>query len=442
MRRAPVVIALSLLLLFMGRGVLDLSPVERAAAPYLYDLLTWEVTHLPNKWVHKLWSFLPWNSKSQQERLEDLQRYFQIGKEIRELESEMAQLYVGPPHGTGNPGAVENEDEGSRINRELDGLRRARSAIRSGVEETLESEVSTVLVSEGLSSRIGLIFPPVDVALTGPPRVLVISPRDRIERVKTLLLRSDMSIEEMEELERKIFQEQDLAALVQGIGGVATYPTIVRSGSSLRHAAITSAHEWLHTYWFFRAMGWNMFTSPQMNTLNETAATVAGVEIGKRVYEAITGQKIQEPPPSGPSTIGEAVPPRGVEEVFNFDREMRKTRRRAGELLGEGKIEEAEAYMEERRKLFVDNGFHIRKLNQAYFAFRGTYATSPASVSPIGAEVERVWRASGSVGEFIRTMARFGSYQEFLEHLSGLPEEPEGAKVRDDREPARTHNSP
>ena len=66
----------------------------------------------------------------------------------------------------------------------------------------------------------------------------------------------------------------------------------------------------------------------------------------------------------------------------------------------------------------------------------------PASVSPIGAEVERVWRASGSVGEFIRTMARFGSYQEFLEHLSGLPEEPEGAKVRDDREPARTHNSP
>ncbi len=47
------------------------------------------------------------------------------------------------------------------------------------------------------------------------------------------------------------------------------------------------------------------------------------------------------------------------------------------ELLAAGKIEEAEAYMEARRQVFWDNGYAIRKLNQAYFAFYGAYADVP-----------------------------------------------------------------
>ena len=101
---------------------------------------------------------------------------------------------------------------------------------------------------------------------------------------------------------------------------------------------------------------------------------------------------------------------------------MRETRLRVDELLAEGRIEDAEAYMEERRRLFADNGFQIRKLNQAYFAFHGTYAASPASVSPIGGEVQRLRDTSDSLGDFIRAMASFGSYQEFQEHLRTLSE--------------------
>ena len=41
---------------------------------------------------------------------------------------------------------------------------------------------------------------------------------------------------------------------------------------------------------------------------------------------------------------------------FDFRLEMRKTRIRADELLEDGKIEEAEAYMEERRQVFVAEG--------------------------------------------------------------------------------------
>ena len=107
----------------------------------------------------------------------------------------------------------------------------------------------------------------------------------------------------------------------------------------------------------------------------------------------------------------------GNPAVFDFDAEMRETRARVDELLAQGMIEEAEAYMEERRQLFVANGHLIRKINQAYFAFHGTYATSPSSVSPIGDQMRRLRAQSKSLEEFLRTVASFGSYQEF----SGSP---------------------
>ena len=72
LRRASVLVLLSLLLLSMGRGEPVFSPIELAAAPYRFDLISWEITHLPDKWVHKLGSILPWNATSRQERLDDL----------------------------------------------------------------------------------------------------------------------------------------------------------------------------------------------------------------------------------------------------------------------------------------------------------------------------------------------------------------------------------
>ena len=411
----------------MGQGELHISPVEMAAAPYRYDLLTWEVSHLPDKWLFKLWSLLPWNSRSRQERLEDLREFFQIGQEVSALERELADLRgSSSPEGNNPDSSVKTSPgvEAKALAKRLDALGEKRSSMKPGVEETLESEVSAVLAQEGVSSRIGLIFPPVDVALSSPPRVLVVSPRARIHRTETVLLKPNMKVDDIEVLEKKIFDEQDLVALVENIGGVATYPTIVRGDSSLRHAAITTAHEWLHTYWFFRPLGWNFWDSPEMTTLNETAATLASRELGNRVYEAITGGKAEEHAPSDAIAGGEELAPEESEGEgeggFDFDREMRNTRLRVDELLAEGKVADAEAYMEDRRRRFVDNGFYIRKLNQAYFAFHGTYATSPASVSPIGDEVERLQSMTDSVGKFIRTMSGFGSYQEFRDYLARL----------------------
>ena len=148
-----------------------------------------------------------------------------------------------------------------------------------------------------------------------------------------------------------------------------------------------------------------------MSTLTETVANLAGEEIGDITYEAITGEKViryeqqedYEPPP------------------FDFNKEMHKTRLRVDELLAEGRIEEAEAYMKERRQVFAQEGYYIRKLNQAYFAFHGTYADTPASVSPIHDELKTLRHNSSSVGEFIRTVSGFGNYEDFRAYVETLP---------------------
>ena len=94
-----------------------------------------------------------------------------------------------------------------------------------------------------------------------------------------------------------------------------------------------------------------------------------------------------------------------------------RPRRTADALLALGRVDEAEQYMEQRRRLFVDNGYAIRVINQAYFAFHGTYAESPASVSPIAGQLHELRERTATLGEFIRTVARFPTYDAFLAYL-------------------------
>ena len=273
----------------------------------------------------------------------------------------------------------------------------------------MESEIRAVLAEEGFASRIGVIFPPVDTVYARSPGVLILSPRDRISRISTTLLRPGIDDQDRETLEDLVLQERDLAALVENTGGVAAYPSVVSSSGSLHGALVTTAHEWLHHWFFFQPLGQHFWDSADMTTLNETAATLGGRAIGDRALTAMTGEVIDRDAPSA------APDP----DVFDFNAEMRETRLRAEELLAEGKIEEAEAYMEERRQLMVENRFFIRKINQAFFAFHGSYATGAASVSPVGEQLQDLQDRTVSLAEFIKTVGRFGSYDEFLSHIGG-----------------------
>jgi hypothetical protein len=108
------------------------------------------------------------------------------------------------------------------------------------------------------------------------------------------------------------------------------------------------------------------------------------------------------------------------EESFDYRKEMYETRLRVDELLSQGKIEEAEEFMEKRRQVFWENGYPIRKLNQAYFAFYGAYADQPfsaAGADPVGSDVRLLRSRSNSLAEFIRVISGLRSYQELVNLL-------------------------
>ena len=144
-----------------------------------------------------------------------------------------------------------------------------------------------------------------------------------------------------------------------------------------------------------------------MTTLNETAANIGGEIIGDRAFTAMTGEVVTREPST------EAVDP----GEFNFGAVMRETRLAAEDLLAEGKIEEAEAYMEEQRLFIAEQGIFIRKINQAFFAFHGSYATGDASVSPIGDQLEELNDRVESLEDFLKTVGEFDRVSDLSEYL-------------------------
>ena len=389
---------LAVLVTAPGNGDHRPTDLDLVVAPYRYSLVSWEVSHFMDKWVHKLGDVLPGiGPPDAAERRAQVREFFSLGRELQELELRIV-LETSEIGSTGHGVAAE-----IRL------IEMRREAMQRDVEETVESEVDAILNREGFSAWPGLIFPPVDTHFSKAPGVLVLSPRDRIFRLETRILRPGLADIEKELLEDTVLEEEDLSALVVEISGIATFPSIVSERVDLRRALDAVAHEWLHHWFFFKPLGQGFWDSPEMTTLNETAATIGGLEMGALAYAAITG---------GPGD--RRLNPREAASSFDFDGAIGETRLRAEELLVQGEIEEAEAYMEERRLLLVEQGFRIRKINQAFFAFRQSYATDPGSISPIDAQLRELRERSDSLEDFLKTVAGFGSYGEFLEHLESV----------------------
>lgn len=79
--------------------------------------------------------------------------------------------------------------------------------------------------------------------------------------------------------------------------------------------------------------------------------------------------------------------------------------------------------MEVRRRFFIDNGYAIRKLNQAYFAFHGAYADQPggaAGEDPVGAAVRQLREHSPSLAAFLKRIAWMTSFEELQEAVGDV----------------------
>ena len=414
-RKAWPIAALSLASIFLAANdTFAPNPAQRAAFQYRYSITAWEFQNLPDKWLHKLTSLLPWNRKTDAEKLDDLVRYFTLG---RELATANAALNRSMSNRTA--------DETARLHAEVDRIAAERMSIRDGAEETMESAISAVVQEIGLGWRADIVFPPVDIRLGSAPAVLLTSPRSRIERQHEALLEPGVTLAVRERLENQLMAQDDsTSAGTFQISGLATYPASVLDTIPLADAFRVAGHEWTHHYMAFRPLGRKMFTAPEMVALNETTADIIGRELGDRAREFLFGGS--EPPPipipPPPAPAGDTAE---RQEHFDFTAEMRTTRLRVDDLLSEGKVDDAEEYMEERRRLFVRNGFPIRRLNQAYFAFHGTYAGSAASSSPIGGQLSRFRELTPDLRAFVVEMSQIGSYQQFLDELRAWESESE-----------------
>jgi hypothetical protein len=180
----------------------------------------------------------------------------------------------------------------------------------------------------------------------------------------------------------------------------------------------TIAHEWTHNYLEFRPLGLLYDHTPELRTMNETTADIVGGEIGAEVLKAYYPKLSISLPPSVNLVAlpGYHPNPGDVKRpVFDFRAEMHTTRVNADALLAAGKIAEAEAYMEHRRQIFVQNGYYIRRLNQAYFAFYGAYADVPggaAGEDPVGPAVRALRAQSKSLADFVNRIAWMTSFDE------------------------------
>jgi len=395
--------AMALLLLTMLVVPVDnfrLSPVRLVAADHLFSLVQWEITNFPQKWVHALWQLIPGKKPSREERIRLIDEYLQLSRKVQKEEDRIEGVLIRQSATRGSGSAAK---EVAPTRDYLDELSAQRRRLRARAEEAVEAELSSVLAELGFKSRIGLIFPPVDLKFQEPPTLLIVSPRDELRVLGSVLLDSDLKGVERDAIEQQILREQNISALVDDLAGLATYPTIVSDLFTTRTVMRTAAHEWLHAYFFFRPLGQSLRNTDDMFTMNETAADIAGRELGDLVFERIGGDLSVSASRYAPAE----------DRYPDFTRVMRETRTRVEELLGEGKIEEAEQYMREQQWFLRLRGFNIRKLNQAYLAFRGRYAESPASVSPLGERLNELRELLPSVGDFIREISRVSSVAEF-----------------------------
>ncbi len=337
---------------------------------------------------------------------DDLVRFFQRPQRVEDETSQVNKYFATVERINTLAREINNPSVDKRnvtsLEAELKSLQEQQKSAEDGVKRTITNQIRTILAEQGIFR-----FPGVNFKLEKPPNLLVVSPRDRIESLREITLKSGLPLHEIEEIEAKV-DKLGVSALVVPLGGLgATYPTFVSNEAGLRFTLDTAIHEWLHQYLTFKPLGFRYLLDVtgiarnyDIATMDETAVGMAAKELSAMVYERYySGDKdsIQEVQhsPSG----------------FDFNREMREIRQTVDTYLASADITAAEKFMAEKQQYLASKGYNIRKLNQAYFAFYGTYADGPTSVSPIGTELKQLRAQSASLKDFLHKVAGMTSRQ-------------------------------
>jgi hypothetical protein len=366
-----------------------------------FDFLIWEGNALAAKGEASLASGQSYLGESTRKNL--VLEYLNLVGQVRHLEAQVNAIYSDPD--IEDPAVAVRE-----LQNDIFQLRSKMNELQPVAESILQEQVATVIAEEGFE-LLGRAWPPVEMHITPLPNILIVSPREEIRQIYNIPLENGLSVPTREKIESDVFENVDRSALVVPIGGMGFYPAMIVETGDINYLANTIAHEWAHHWLTLHPLGISYAANPALRTMNETVASIFGDEVGKRVIQRFYPDFAL--PPEEPQ--GELPASKDPDEPaqFDFRAEMAFTRNRVDELLDEGKVKEAEAYMEERRQFFWENGYRIRKLNQAYFAFYGAYADTPGEHGddPIGPAILAVRDSSPSLRQFMDRMASITSLE-------------------------------
>lgn len=410
-----LVIISVLLMTLVQRSVLtSVDPIERIrqfTRQIEFDYLGWTLGVVSEKSEQTALKAADLMTENQQHDFVD--RYISTIRELRQVSQELITIYS-------NPDVSDPDQASEKLVHRRDKISRQLEVTAPIAENILQNQVSMVLHEMRLTF-VGSPLPPVLYHSTPLPLALIVSPRGIIRQDANISIIPGLTIEEIISLEIEVAKNLNVSSLVEEVGGIGTYPTMVQETDDLNWLIEVISHEWIHNYLTLKPLGLNYDTSPELRTMNETTASLAGKEIMSAVLARYYPERVPPPPP--PEDYDRADEP-AVEATeppaFDFRAEMHETRIQVDQLLASGKIEEAEAYMEERRKFLWENGYQIRNLNQAYFAFHGAYADTPGGAAgndPVGPAVRQLREQSASLSDFINRIAKLSSFEQLQQAI-------------------------
>jgi hypothetical protein len=380
-----------------------------------FGLTYWTVGAIGAK-IGQTFGSQPWQGLSDDDKQRTLKEYFASADEANDLEGQI--------WGLANRGVTGADPQMADLEGKLRVLRQKRAEQGIIVERVLADQVQKVLKEQNttLFEARSLFFPPVFFRLIDLPHVLVVSYRDRFTMRSQVAMQRTITSQQTDDLEAAVDHDLGVSSLLVPIGGYSTYPTMI-AGTAPRDFVVGAiTHEWCHIYLMFRPLGEAYGKDGQVSAMNETVCSIFGDDIGALVLQEFYGaEKTPRPWEALPTPAPAAPPqPKATEpQGFNGNRELRKIYIAAEDKLKANDIAGAEAVMEQGRQYLAENGIYLRKLNQAFFAFYGSYAEGPDAIrsDPIGDDLRALRRNSPTIRDFLVTVAQMTSYDDLKKAL-------------------------
>ena len=412
-----LVLLVAIVLLVVGSSVESVNPLDglrKYTRGVEFDFVEWEVSALFHKAVSsslKLERFL-----ENDQQVNAVLTWLSETEQVINLEQDLVTAQNDPSN--------ERDKLVQAAKSDLDQKKTEQNRLAKLAEAVLQNQTEVTLAKAGFGLG-GQILPPVLYQVSDLPLNLIISPRTEIRNALSISLDAGLDAVEKDGIETGIYEDYDLSALIEPVGGIGAYPTMVMRTTNLNWLTETVAHEWIHNYLTFFPLGVRYYLNDQMRTINETTASLAGKEIGLDLIIAYYPERTPRYHLEMPTYTTVLSDAEETLDPFDFRAEMRETRLRVDALLVNGQVEEAEKYMDARRNYFWENGYRLRKINQAYFAFHGSYNDTPgggaSGADPVGPAVQELRKRFSSLNKFLQEVRTVRSFDQLLVLIDEIP---------------------